>query len=404
MALVLSRAQALTCHTITNGSFTNVEVWDCGCVPASCDTLVILHVLSADEELPLGPAYVIIEESGSFTSSSRVVLAPDCLGLLILGSFDARRLDKHGSSQCINEGLMTLDTLFIYSGSVLNESELFASVASALPVTNLLNQGNLYAGLYACYGQLVNSGLATFEGNSFSQLLVNTGQLTALGSLYVQGSLDNEGMGMVTVADTLTLAQDATNYSSVSCGTLVVGDPMIGSPIVSLRSGSTTTCDNFLNRPAGTISGYSGSRLCIREHSENHGSIDGFLTICDLTPTGLTPPFLDLNTGTASTTLSYCQGGPCGPVSVGEASGRPGVRIFPQPAASSISLELGESISTARTIEIIDASGRMVRRMNGPFKQVEQMDCSGLESGVFRFIVRDADQYPIATMPLILVH
>jgi hypothetical protein len=57
--LSLGATHASTCTTVTSGPFTDVNVWDCGCDPIACDTLIIAHAVTIDVDITLNPTQLV---------------------------------------------------------------------------------------------------------------------------------------------------------------------------------------------------------------------------------------------------------------------------------------------------------------------------------------------------------
>lgn len=95
-------------------------------------------------------------------------------------------------------------------------------------------------------------------------------------------------------------------------------------------------------------------RICVSSFSENTGTIQGQIDFCDLTPTVTSPPFIDVNSGTVSGTVTFCASA-CGNVGLDDAL-LSTVRIGPIPARDRLLIEAPGGAK----LTLLDATGRIV--------------------------------------------
>ncbi len=127
-------------------------------------------------------------------------------------------------------------------------------------------------------------------------------------------------------------------------------------------------------------------RICVSGYSENTGTIQGEIDICDLTPTASSPPFIDVNSGTVAGSVTFCAEGSCGPNPVADLQHTLfGVRAYPVPAQDWLTIE---APAQAR-ITLLDCSGREVHSAFAPQSGRSTLSISWIPSGVYVAEVRD---------------
>ncbi len=148
----------------------------------------------------------------------------------------------------------------------------------------------------------------------------------------------------------------------------------------------------------GGLTNYSSitgdGSICVVDSTVNHGSITGPLDFCDQSPTVGTPPFLDVNTGTVGSAVTFCTNSSC---ITGIADHAVQViALAPNPASDRMTI-FGTVAGDA--ITVVDASGRQGLRMKATADRTE-LDLAAMANGAYRVIVRS--RAAVRALPLII--
>lgn len=246
MSLLSSVTFAQTTLTsIADGDFYALATWDCFCLPANGDSVIVNHNLN----LNFGITY----DDGSITVNST--------GALNDGGIDKDFYLNGGTF--INHGYVELDGFWLDSGYVLNTGNMV--------LDSLLTQSDMD-----------NSGTITVFDFLHDQFFdfENTGTIT------IDNNFNNEGYFNNTINGIITVSNDASNCNIQTDDAYFVND------------GLWCVANDFSNCGAtDTLVGIG--TLSIDGQSSNFGHVGGNLTIN--TPTsGFT-----FNTGTTAGTLTF---------------------------------------------------------------------------------------------------
>lgn len=206
---------------------------------------------------------------------------------------------------------------------------------------------------------VTSSGMLTMDAPhniAMTEAVINDGYMELLGIIDVDGEIYNNNQ--IDVAGAF-----------LSHGLLMMGG-----------AGTLLTTTDWEN--GGTTDGQGW--ICVSGYSANYGTIQGQIDVCDATPTTATPPILDYNDGVVAPTVTFCLEGPCS-VDVRENDELTGINAWPVPADRSITL--GELPQGGCTIELREATGRIVqpsRVHEGSRATIEVQD---LRPGTYHLIV-----------------
>ncbi|MBK7128538.1 MAG: T9SS type A sorting domain-containing protein [Crocinitomicaceae bacterium] len=236
LLLVFSCALALRANsqvqtTTANGLFYNPLIWDCLCVPASGDSLVINHDLEMNVDIYYTSGQIKINSGGSLIDDGN--------------DFDVW-IDGTGS--LINNGTFDCYRLWISSGSFVNTS-------TTVYFDSLWNQGNVS-----------NSGLLTV----YDILNDQTGIFTNSGDFMIDNNFNNQGEFLNTSAGVIDLENDFSNCNIQTMDAMFVNDG-----VFCIAADMTNCLDDTL---AGSGEYYIGGS------SSNFGVFDGTFTFN--TPSG----------------------------------------------------------------------------------------------------------------------
>lgn len=372
--------RAASCHSVTDGAFGNPLVWDCQCVPASCDTLVISHAVTSGESILLVGSFLLVEATGSLEVQGRLRMDLSSCEILSSGSLDAGAIEMHLEENLVNHGFMGADSVLLFEGDLTNYGILQATAffgdaffPAAYWVRNFgqMDLGDIYSGR-----PWRNDGELIAERANFGWFHAQAGS-AQFSSVFVQVFMEVLAPGSVFVHDTLRIVQSFDDYGFVQCGHFLNGWS-IGTAQAQVFGGGVLQCGTFTNDEGHFISGPGA--ICISDHSENHGVINAPITICDITLDVAVPPYLDVNTGSFQQPISYCSNASCLTLDVPENQGLR-VMAYPIPAVDEVAVDIrGTGVAD---LEVVDVTGEVVRRVEGPFSHKLVLKRAGLASGVY---------------------
>lgn len=398
---VASAAWATTCRSVANGLFADPLKWDCACVPLGCDTLFIEHDISAPVDLSIASQLVQIESSGSLTVEGRLVFTQSTFSISNYGEVSALTVEFHALDSVANHGSIMSDSLMIFGGDFLNYGVIEVATycgAGYNPSNQLLwNYGVFDCVELVADKRIRNEGTLRCSSGSVYHYYSTNGTTTA-GSFFVEGRLDVDSFASVFVIDTLQIQQYMENYGLIQSGQFVNGW-VIGTAQSYIHAGGVLQCGSFLNQDNGFI--YGPGTICISGHSENHGTINAPITICDITLDVVAPPYLDVNTGGYLQPIYHCPIGSCSSVGISERT-EVALLVYPVPAGRALTLDLG-SPGDVSSIDLHDALGRVVRSFRGPFPSYVTVERDGLPAGIYWVTLRSQNGSTVATARVVFV-
>ncbi|UKN01352.1 T9SS type A sorting domain-containing protein [Paracrocinitomix mangrovi] len=236
----VSFAQVKT--TTQDGAFWNPFVWDCTCLPADGDSLVINHNLSLSTGIAYTSGQIKISANGQLSDGANM------LSFYINGG------------SLINEGYLEIDDLLMDAGFIENHGT--AVMDSVFTRSTTINSGSL-----------TTSSFAHDEGSTFT----NAGTITVNEDFNNQGDFINNGL--------MTVNNNATNCNIQTMDAIYT------------NNGILCIMNDFSNCGGDTLRG-SGT-IYIDGNSSNLGDVIGSLTIN--TPSGS----FNLNTGTIGMGVTF---------------------------------------------------------------------------------------------------
>ncbi len=387
----------VSCVTVSDGSWNDPAVWDCGCDIATCDTLIVSHAMQAAGPVTeINAAFLKVELTGSIIGEGQLSVFGTMYNY---GMVDAVRLWFFSSGTLRNYNGLVADVFINVKDTCFNYGSIQASDSLVNGVgRNMHNWGTMVCGNFHALGGVHNLGsLATVTANKFwGTALNNEGAFYVdtkmqLSIVYNYGSLDLGSFGTYNHFE---------NYGTMLCSdSLVNGVP--GFLTNSIIGGNAVVQARiFVNPPDCNITG-SGS-LCISETSINEGSIEGNLHICDTSPTSIEWPYLDINTGTVVSFTSVCEVGYCS-VGIDEQNAIGELVSYPNPSSGDVTIELGTIAQRVSSVTIFDAIGRLVGTIQGSFSERTTLHRNDLEPGTYEFRVGDRSGSVIAITRVIFV-
>ena len=352
LVAITASVYGTTCTTAGPGDFSTTWVWDCGCLPTACDTLVITQAIVTSGDLTISADLVHITFSGSLQVNG--VLNADA-SIVSEGQLSATTLRTFLGNRFIVSGNTDVERAYLNTDSVINSGTFTIADTLELAIySDLFNYGTLTAAYCGTGNVIQNLGEAIFLHGFSTTAFSNTGTVSGNGTFAFYGLFANDASGVIR-SDTVFLFTSPDNWGTIVTNhALFVGNQWM-TPDLFMYPGSSIICyKDFYN--FGIIDG-SGS-ICIAGHSESYESLLGSLDLCDLTPTLTVPPYLDVNTGVISSQLSYCTSPLCDVLLVAETDPS-SIAIFPNPATERITVRLPEGMRI-RAIRLISARGEVV--------------------------------------------
>ncbi|MEO8067385.1 MAG: hypothetical protein ABI599_06800 [Flavobacteriales bacterium] len=217
------------------------------------------------------------------------------------------------------------------------------------------------------------SGLLTMDlphSLAVMESVLNAGTMLLKGNIDVDGEITNNGMISID------------------------GNLFLDNLLVMDGPGTLLTTTNIGN--AGLITG--SGRICVDEVSDNDGTIQGTIDFCDATPTTITPPIIDFNTGTVDASVTYCLTGGCSEA-IGELDGLDLIRAWPVPSAELLTLEHAPNNCS---LQLHDALGHTVPITATQETDRITLDVRSVPAGCYHVVVSTAAHR--RCMPIVVVH
>ncbi|MBP7156876.1 MAG: hypothetical protein KBA60_12755 [Flavobacteriales bacterium] len=392
-----------SCTTIADGSVIASSVWDCGCDPNTCDTLIIRNALVFDTDLLIANPYLVVTATGS--------LAGTGIGQLVItgtisneGSITGTYVRFFDQGKLTNTGTVAAGVLITVKDSTLNYGSMTGTDSLVLGYARRMrNYGNLNADVFYSLGFYENHGstaatsiasanwyytnIGSTTANSFVSRSFDSwpsGTMAVSGKMFC-GSFDNSGS---VIADSLIIQGGWLLDGSTVCRSALVIEAPSSPFSIHLTSGgingSIITRDLLIQEG---VSLFGPGPICISGHSENHGHFGHILDVCDLSRTTAAPPFLDVNTGTWHPSVTFCTNTSCEGVGITEPLDQGALRVYPQPIEGSFIVELPSALSGPLTVEVHDMMGRTTRR--GAYSSAEflQLERGNETAGIHILIV-----------------
>jgi len=381
---VLHDAAASSCTSVSDGLFSNQTTWNCGCDPATCDTLIISHNLTLSVAYSIQAQHLTITSTGQISSSAQLWLEAE---LLNYGNLVADRLLLSQPGHLHNEGSINAehfetnvcgfdnlgsitadDTLWMYCPWMVNN--LGALSAETMLLAIMRNEGEISTGRLHC-GTLQNYGNVQARHADLSTCDLYNNGLFQSDTIHLANHIENDAQGVITCDCFIQLANFENRGTLRVHGVWLNGDGTAEADS-RLYLGSVNETRNFINANGSELRG--SSTLCILENSENHGLVSGPIGICDMTSSLTTSPFMDVHDGDTQPPIFQCPNGPCGWTAILEEESTNGTTLIPNPNEGRFTLQLGDFATRTHSLELLDAWARVTWSSLGPF--MESVNCA----------------------------
>jgi len=334
--------------TTQNGDFYNPLIWDCLCLPANGDDLIINHDVTMNLD--------IYYNSGSITISASGSLIEDAT---------ERNFWADGTGTVSNAGTFTVHALYFSPGTSLTNTGSLGTIDSLWNQGTVTNSGsaavldfwNDQTGAFTNTGDLVNSdslfnqGVFTNNGTATIYDLLNdqVGTLTNTVDMMLNNNMNNQGYLMN--SGDIEIGNDFSN-----CNTQTMDAMLINDGIFCVTNDMTNCIDDTLTGSGDYFIGGSSS---------NFGVFDGTHTFH--TPSGTVgvpgniQPGVTVTTGACYLTID--------PID------QAGMTIYPNPTKGQVYVSINDV-----SYEVFDVSGRLM--LSGTVEN-STIDFTTLNAGIY---------------------
>lgn len=314
--------------TVADGDWFDANNWSPVGVPLNEDTLVINHIITANDEVGFSANWMIIENNAEIISDTTFTLNGNYKGY---GDITAQLFGAGG------------DTLLAY-GSINGDHFVAGSSFTK-------NYGNILSDTISINGDFENIGL--IDVNIF-----NTGAT----------NFTNLSNAAINVASLATFA--ATNSVNESNATVVTSEFVTSG---NFENNGDVSCTSWTHG-SGTVSGSNG-RFCISMCFINNSTINGTVDICDATPGNI----CDVDMGSIAGTVTNCANGACGNNVSVEEQEKVVISIYPNPAKNIITID---GAAKGSQLSIYSITGQVVK-VGSIMNTNQSVDVSSLNEGIY---------------------
>jgi hypothetical protein len=398
IVLAATTSYGSICASLSDGAFTDPEIWSCGCDAVLCDTLMIGHVVQLDETVgvsELDLRHVWIVQGGSLICTGDIRLYASLNNEGVLSS---DRLALWSSRNLYNTGTISGNQLLFIADSTFNYGTIDAvdSLISGV-LRPFHNHGNVASTHCVFFGQLANWGTIQCDDLFAQRSVYNTSTIIASHTIELRSFSEN--IGMVTCASLVQGSGTLVNRGSIHLSDTLIVDT--GGVTVDLEAGSVVLTNDLWVGSGSFING-PGS-ICVVEHSENHGTLTA-VRICDLTPTLTEPPYLDIHTGELNTmlTIYYCNATTCASVSIPEPAATLAPKLFPNPTAGTVHVEWDPGTAVVHEWTLLDVLGQRMMHSNTAVQERLVLDLATYAQGTYWLVLQDEQGSVLQRVPVVV--
>jgi len=384
----VSVTSAATVTSVTNGNWLNPTTWDCNCIPQITDNIIIAHNVTLNTDWGINGGSLTINNGASLREDSQIRNIAFNGGTVTLnGVMDISRI------AFINCTVTNNDSIYaqaIYStGNITNSGHIFnvdsvntngimqnlsngtLSGLYFLSTNQFQNDGNITMYDFLQTGEFTNDGTINIT-NDFA----NTGFFYNNSNLYVDVDGSNSGKFNNNGSATCTIMSDFINDDSLLTKTALVKNDGLFEVWVDMSN----------------LDSLSGSgTYCIGQYTSNSGIMSGNFDFCDKTPPA-NPPYIDVNTGTIDTNITWCANSLCLPVAdnpIWDNYSKP--VVSPNPNHGTIQILMPEGISFLK-FSLFDLSGRLLMETKSKIIVNNSLNLKGIVPGCYLYTIKTADQ------------
>lgn len=225
---------------------------------------------------------------------------------------------------------------------VLHSVEILGGYDFNHPLTHVMTGGEITISMPAIItvsGTFTNNGHILFMGNT--QVIgpfTNNGFAEFIGVLYSDGSI------IVSQGSVMQVEGDFINYFQVA----------------------------------------GNGAICVTDSTMNYGTLQGAMDFCDWSPTTLSAPYIDVNTGTVDNLVTYCTNSPC--FTTVQEDVFADATMAPNPASDFV---MFAGLPNGTDVMVLDAAGKRVVQGYATTGSTG-LDVGALRAGVYTVLLTNA--------------
>jgi len=371
---------AATFTSVADGNWSTYTTWSPAGVPQPGHEVIINTNVVLDDQYTYQGYWSVDGGSILINTGASLVAGANVIGLAI----------QNGGT-IVNNGTLSINQMSITGGTLTNNSTCnFYSLIYSEDIID--NYGTIQeVDSFYTTGVFHNFSGATITSDSIynDSLIFNEGIIT-VNEMYNNYDYINEGTfsfnryynnGYFMHSGIINSTYDATNagyWKCTSSSSVVLDHSFTNGDTINPPSahlvveGTFDIGHNFLN--LDTISGSNNGYITVQDSSHNAGIMYGDFDFCDHTPTVTSAPFIDLNTGTIASTITYCLF-----EVVNDVFTTKKISIYPNPATNNIFIDTDYSI---KNVKILNNIGQVLIEAN-----TKNIDINSLVSGIYFVII-----------------
>ncbi len=371
---------AATYTSVADGNWSTYTTWSPAGVPQPGDEVIINTNVVIDDQYTQQGYWSVDGGSITINTGASLIAGANVIGLLI-----------SNAGAITNNGTLSINQMSITGGTLTNNNicnfysliynlDTLKNYGTILEVDSFYTSGAFYnyANASVICDSIQNDGFVQNDGSISLIEMYNNGTYNNTGTFSFNRYYNNDYFNNT---GTVTSTYDATNagYWICSDGSLVTldhsftnGDTITPPSAHLIVEGTFNIGHNFIN--LDTISGTTSGHFNVQDSSYNAGIMYGEFEFCDNTTTVISAPFIDFNTGTIASTITYCQ-----TTEVAENNYENTVRIFPNPAKTNIFIDTDKNI---KTVKILNNIGQVLIETNQ-----NNIEIRLLQTGIYIVII-----------------
>jgi hypothetical protein len=270
----------------------------------------------------------------------------------IMTFYNDNTINNYGTMQ----GLTTVIDSMFNAGTLLNDVGALLKADSCTNSGTFTNNGIVNFDQYTNSGTFTNTNYLSFVDITNTGIFTNQDSLIGTGSMYNLENFDNQ------------------NGAIINLGVSLLNSDPVNSDATFNNDGKFTMGDSFYNFDAITGGATGGFIMQDTSYNGASGSMTGSFDFCDMTPPA-SSPFIDLNFGTVSPTITYCVG-----VGIVANNVSSTINIYPNPTTGILNIEMEENF----TIDIYNVLGEKVITTND-----SKINLSSYQNGIYFVLLKD---------------
>ena len=371
-----------TVTSITNGNWFLPATWDCTCIPAMVDEVIIDHDVILDNNW-LHTGIIEVNPGAQLVGNSPTrSLFLDGAEVWIGGTFDVAIVATDDSTEIFNDGTLDIFTFYMDTLSYLENT------GTVIGIDSILIDGEIFNDIGASFTavQVLNRGYVANQGDMIFNDFLNIGDMDNEGSL-VCNDFANWDSGYFYNSGSVVVNLDFWNseqFENDTSGIMVVEQDWLNADSVNneawfYNDGLVEVHQDWAN--SHEVEGYTG-RFCVTLTTANTGDMIGTFDFCDLGYTGPVPK-IDLNTGNINIGITWCVTACTTAVDDIEPLEHK-FAVYPNPFTDYTIIELPGNFENIQ-LQLFDATGRITEAQYYLLNDHLKLDGSTLSEGLYLF-------------------